>query len=166
MVAWLREVDQAAEGGGMVAGVFEVAARGWAQSGRRGRHGTPAETVLRTLALKHLMDWSYDELEREITGSLIYRRFCRVDAGKVPDAKTMVRLGQLLDGDALKLLLERLVIVARDAGVTKGRKLRGDTTGVAAPIHHPTHTGLCEDAARVQTTPIRSTPGHSACLAT
>jgi IS5 family transposase len=62
--------------------------------------------VLRTLALKHLMDWSYDELEREIPGSLIYRRFCRVDADKVPDAKTMVRLGRLLDGDALKLLLE------------------------------------------------------------
>jgi len=159
MVAWLREVDQALEDEALVDGVLEVLRRRWPQSGRRGRHGTPAETVLRTLVLKHLMDWSYDELEREITGSLIYRRFCRVDAGKVPDAKTMVRLGQLLDGDALKLLLERLVIVARDAGVTKGRKLRVDTTVVEAPIHHPTDSGMCEDAVRVLSRAIRRLRG-------
>src|SRR5260370_14603056 len=89
----------------------------------------------------------------------MYRRFCRVDAGKVPDAKTMVRLGQLLDGDALKLLLERLVIVARDAGVTKGRKLRVDTTVVEAPIHHPTDSGMCEDAVRVLSRAIRRLRG-------
>jgi IS5 family transposase len=155
MVAWMREVDQALEDEALVDGVLEVLRRRWPQSARRGRHGTPAETVLRTLALKHLMDWSYDELEREITGSLVYRRFCRVDAGKVPDAKTMVRLGQVLDGDALKLLLERLVIVARGAGVTKGRKLRVDTTVVEAPIHHPTDSGMCEDAVRVLSRAIR-----------
>src|SRR5260370_7070176 len=159
MVAWLRQADRALEDEDLVDGVLQVLRRRWPQSGRRGRHGTPAETVLRTLALKHLMDWSYDELEREITGSLIYRRFCRVDAGKVPDAKTMVRLGQLLDGDALKLLLERLVIVARDAGVTKGRKLRGDTTVVEAPIHHPTDSGMCEDAVRVLSRAIRRLRG-------
>ncbi len=155
MVPWLRDVDRALEDEALVDGVLQVLRRRWPQSSRRGRQGTPAETVLRTLALKHLMDWSYDELEREITGSLVYRRFCRIDAGKVPDAKTMVRLGQLLDGDALKLLLERLVIVARDAGVTKGRKLRVDTTVVEAPIHHPTDSGMCEDAVRVLSRAIR-----------
>jgi hypothetical protein len=36
--------------------------------------------VLRMLALKHLRDWSHDDLEREVTGSLVYRRFCRIDA--------------------------------------------------------------------------------------
>ena len=155
MVAWLRDVDRALDDDDLVDGVFEVLRRRWPQSSRRGRHGTPAETVLRTLALKHLMDWSYDELEREVTGSLVYRRFCRVDAGKVPDAKTMVRLGQLLDGEALRSLLERLVIIARQAGVTTGRKLRVDTTVVEAPIHHPTDSGMCEDAVRVLSRAIR-----------
>ena len=155
MVAWLRDVDRALDDDDLVDSVLEVLRRRWPQSSRRGRHGTPAETVLRTLALKHLMDWSYDELEREVTGSLVYRRFCRIDAGKVPDAKTMVRLGQLLDGEALKSLLERLVVIARQAGVTTGRKLRVDTTVVEAPIHHPTDSGMCEDAVRVLSRAIR-----------
>ena len=155
MVAWLRDVDRALDDDDLVDGVLEVLRRRWPQSSRRGRHGTPAETVLRTLALKHLMDWSYDELEREVTGSLVYRRFCRIDAGKVPDAKTMIRLGQLLDGEALKSLLQRLVIIARQAGVTTGRKLRVDTTVVEAPIHHPTDSGMCEDAVRVLSRAIR-----------
>lgn len=155
MVAWLRDVDRALDDDDLVDGVLEVLRRRWPQSSRRGRHGTPAETVLRSLTLKHLMDWSYDELEREVTGSLVYRRFCRVDAGKVPDAKTMVRLGQLLDGEALKSLLERLVVIAHQAGVTTGRKLRVDTTVVEAPIHHPTDSGMCEDAVRVLSRAIR-----------
>jgi len=149
MVAWVREVDRALDDEDLVDGVMAVLRRRWPQSSRRGRRGTPAETVLRMLALKHLMDWSYDELEREVMGSLVHRRFCRVDAGKVPDAKTMIRLGQLLDGLALQALLERLVRIAREGGVTKGRKLRVDTTVVEAPIHYPTDSGMCEDAVRV-----------------
>ena len=42
-------------------------------SGRRGRLGTPATVVLRVLLLKHLRDWSFDECEREVRGSLVYR---------------------------------------------------------------------------------------------
>lgn len=101
------------------------------------------------LALKHLRDWSYDELEREVTGSLVYRRFCRIDAGKVPDAKTLVRLGQVVDGPALRALLHRLVGMAAAVGATKGYRMRVDSTVVEAPIHHPTDSGLCEDAIRV-----------------
>jgi len=155
MVAWVREVDRALDDGDLVDSVLAILRRRWPQSSRRGRHGTPAETVLRMLALKHLMDWSYDELEREVTGSLVYRRFSRVDAGKVPDAKTMVRLGQLLDGAVLKSLLERLVLIARKGGVTKGRMMRVDTTVVEAPIHHPTDSGMCEDAVRVLSRAVR-----------
>ena len=124
------------------------------------RSGCAARLHQRRLAHDaHLGDASEEDVgrceEREVTGSLVYRRCCRVDAAKVPDAKTMVRLGQLLDGDALKLLLERLVIVERDAGLTKGRKMRVDTTVVEAPIHHPTDSGMCEDAVRVLSRAIR-----------
>jgi transposase, IS5 family len=99
--------------------------------------------------LKHLRDWSYDQIEREVAGSLVYRRFCRIDAGKVPDAKTMVRLGQIVDGPALRELLQRLVAMAAEVGVTKGNRLRVDTTVLEAPIHYPTDSGMCEDAIRV-----------------
>jgi IS5 family transposase len=149
MEPWLRAVDQALDDEDMVEAVVSVMRCRWKQSARRGRMGTPAEVVLRMLALKHLQNWSYDELEREVTGSLVYRRFCRIDAGKVPDAKTMVRLGQVVDGSTLRELLQRLVAMATAAGVTRGRKMRVDTTVVEAPIHHPTDSGLCEDAVRV-----------------
>ena len=49
--------------------VIEVVAQAlearWPQSRRRGRPGTPAEVVIRMLILKHLFDWSYDDLEQE-----------------------------------------------------------------------------------------------------
>jgi IS5 family transposase len=155
MEPWLREVDKALEDEEIVDAVMTVMRRRWRQSARRGRAGTPAEVVLRMLTLKHLRDWSYDELEREVTGSLVYRRFCRIDAGKVPDAKTMVRLGQVVDGPTLRQLLYRLVAVASAAGVTKGRQMRVDTTVVEAPIHHPTDSGLCEDVIRVLSRAMR-----------
>src|SRR5215471_2763647 len=151
----LRAVDQKLGDDEVVETVVAVMRRRFQHSARRGRPGTPAEVVLRMLVLKHLRDWSYDELEREVRGSLVYRRFCRIDAGKVPDAKTMVRLGQLVDGPTLRELLQRLVAIAADVGVTKGTRMRVDTTVVEAPIHHPTDSGLCEDAIRVLSRTMR-----------
>jgi hypothetical protein len=121
------EVDEALDDEEIVGEVMTVMRRRRPQSARRGRTGTPADVVLRMLALKHLRDWSYDDLEREVTGSLVYRRFCRIDAAKVPDAKTMVRLGQVMDGPTLQHLLHRLVMIATTTGVTKGKKIRVDT---------------------------------------
>ena len=155
MEPWLREVDKTLEDEEIVEAVMTVMRRRWRLSARRGRAGTPAEVVLRMLALKHLRDWSYDELEREVTGSLVYRRFCRIDAGKVPDAKTMVRLGQVVDEATLRCLLQRLVTVAASVGLTKGKKMRVETTVVEAPIHHPTDSGLCEDVIRVLSRSMR-----------
>jgi transposase, IS5 family len=152
MEPWLREVDKVLGDEEIINAVTAVLRRRWRQSARRGRAGTPAEVTLRMLVLKHLRDWSYDELEREVTGSLVYRR---IDAAKVPDAKTMVRLGQVVDGPTLRQLLHRLVAIAAAAGVTKGRKMRVDTTVVEAPIHHPTDSGLCEDVIRVLSRAMR-----------
>jgi hypothetical protein len=45
-----------------------------------------AVIVLRILVLKHLNDWSFDECEQEVRGSLVYRAFCRIDGEYVPDA--------------------------------------------------------------------------------
>jgi hypothetical protein len=36
--------------------------------------GPPADVVLRMLILKHLFDWSYDDLEREVRADLVDRR--------------------------------------------------------------------------------------------
>lgn len=145
----LREVDVLLGDEHLVDVVLAALRRRYPHSARRGRRGTPAEVALRMLALKHLRQWSYAELEREVNGSLVYRRFCRIDGGKVPDAKTMVRLGQLLDAAVLSELFDRVVGMAVDKKVTAGRRMRIDTTVVEANIRYPTDSGLCEDVVRV-----------------
>jgi hypothetical protein len=63
--------------------------------GRAGRTQTPAEVALRLLILKHVRNWSYETLEREVRANLVYRAFTRIGDEKVPDAKTLARLGQV-----------------------------------------------------------------------
>lgn len=145
----LKRIDPVLDDPGLVDVVFEALTKRHKQSARTGRPSTPAEVVLRLLVLKHIRSWSYEQLQWEVTGNYVYRRFCRIDGGAVPDAKTMVRYGQLLDGDVLKRVFDRVVEVARVRGVSKGRRLRVDTTVVEAPIHYPTDSSLCADSVRV-----------------
>ena len=64
--------------------VYEAQGKRHEQSQTRGRSQTPAEMVLRLLLLKHVRNWSYDTLEREVRLSLAYRDFARIGLGKVP----------------------------------------------------------------------------------
>ena len=141
----LRRIDVLLDDEQLVDGVLDAMRSRFPQSSRRGRRGTPAEVALRLLVLKHLKDWSYEQLEWEVKGNLVDRHFCRIDAGKVPDAKTMVRLGQLLEGEALRSIFERVVGLAVERRVTRGRKMRVDTTVVETPIRYPSDSRLCED---------------------
>jgi len=91
--AWMTQVDEMLADDTIVAAVYEALAQRHPQSRRRGRRGTPAEIVLRLLILKHVRNWSYGVLEREVRANLVYRDFTRVGADKMPDAKTMGRWG-------------------------------------------------------------------------
>ena len=93
----LRRIDALLDDEALIEVIAETLARRHPQSARRGRLGTPATVVLRMLVLKHLYDWSFDECEREVRGSLVYRAFCRIDGERVPDAKTLIRLRHLLE---------------------------------------------------------------------
>jgi IS5 family transposase len=152
---WLRKIDTLLED----EGVIEVVAQGlearWPQSRRRGRPGTPAEVVLRMLILKHLFDWSYDDLEREVRANLVYRAFTRIDAGEVPDAKTILKIAGALGPDVIEQLHRQVVEVAKRAGVTHGRRFRIDTTVVETNVHYPTDSSLLQDSVRVLTHTMR-----------
>lgn len=145
----LRQLDSVLDDEKLVDDVFALLARRHGESARKGRPSTPAEVVLRMLVLKHLRRWTYEQLEWEVTGNYIYRRFCRIDGGDVPDEKTMVRYGQLLDDAFLKRTFERVVELGTERGVSAGRRMRVDTTVVEAPIRYPTDSGLCADVVRV-----------------
>lgn len=147
----LRRIDEVLDDEELVDLVAAALGRRRPGSQRKGRPSTPAEVVLRMLVLKHLFDWSFDECERDVRGSLVYRAFCRIECERVPDAKTLIRLSQALGGDVLKKILERLVGIARERKVVHGRALRVDTTVVETNIHYPTDSGLLADGVRVLT---------------
>ena len=150
---WLIKVDQVLEDGELLDLVQEALAQRWPRSKNRGRPGTPAEVALRLLLLKHLKNWSYGELEREVRANLIYRQFTRIGMERVPDEKTMVRLGQAL-GPITKQLHERVVALAAGQKVARGRKLRIDTTVTEKNIRYPTDSQLLGDGIRVLTRTI------------
>ena len=148
---WMVEADRLLEDEQLIEAVFEAQAQRHAQSATRGRAQTPAETVLRLLLLKHVRNWSFDTLEREVSLNLAYREFARIGFDKVPDAKTLARIAQTVGGEAIGQLHQRLVEMARERGVIQGRKMRVDTTVVETNIHYPTDSKLLGDGARVLT---------------
>lgn len=148
---WLRTIDALLDDEALVDLVQDALAQRHPQSRTRGRKGTPAEVVLRLLVLKHLQHWSYATLEREVRANLIYRDFTRIGGEAVPDAKTMVRLGQALGPALIQQLHARVVQVAREERVVTGRKMRLDTTVVETNIHYPTDSSLLGDGVRVLT---------------
>lgn len=134
----MRLVDQLLDDEQVVDTVYEAQGKRHPQSRARGRMQTPAEVWLRLLLLKHIRNWSYDVLEREVRANLVYRAFTRVGDEKVPDAKTLARLGQLIGPKVIEELHQRVVELAQEQGVTRGRKLRVDTTVVETNVHYPT----------------------------
>jgi transposase, IS5 family len=92
--AWMLEADKLLEDEELIDGVHEAQGERHEHSKTRGRSQTPAEIVLRLLLLKHVRNWSYDTLEREVKMNLAYRDFTRIGLGKVPDAKTLARIAQ------------------------------------------------------------------------
>jgi IS5 family transposase len=148
---WLRRIDSLLEDESVIEVVAQALEQRWPQSRRRGRPGTPAEIVIRMLILKHLFDWSYDDLEQEVRANLVYRAFTRIDADEVPDAKTILKIAGALGPEVIAQLHRQVLDVAKRAGVTRGRRFRIDTTVVETNVHYPTDSTLLQDGVRVLT---------------
>jgi IS5 family transposase len=167
--SWMTHADQVLADEQIVAAVYEALAKRHPKSRSRGRPSAPAEVVLRLLILKHIRNWSYGVLEREVRANLVYRDFTRVGAAKTPDAKTMGRWGVAVGPDVVKQIHERLVRLAQDKGATEGRRMRVDTTVVETNIHYPTDSSLLGDGVRVlirtmkKITTIAGEAGASLC---
>jgi IS5 family transposase len=148
---WMRAADGLLDDERLVEHIFEAQGRRWKNSRTRGRLQTPSEVVLRLLVLKHVRNWSYQSLERESRANLVYRAFARIGGEKVPDAKTMARLGQVIGPEVVASLHRRIVELAVEQKVVRGRKMRVDTTVVETNIHYPTDSSLLGDGTRVLT---------------
>jgi IS5 family transposase len=144
----LRRLDEILADEALLEVVVERLARRHSQSRRRGRPGTPAEVALRMLVLKRLKGWTFDETEREVRRSLVYRKLVRVYFERVPDAKTLIRLSAAIGREGVEVLNGRLVQMARE-----------DTTVVETNVHYPTDSSLLVDGVRVLTRGMKRIEG-------
>lgn len=115
----------------------------------RGRHSTPVEVILRMLVVKCLYGFSYEQTEYFVAESLVLRQCCRLGLEPAPDDTTLIRWANRITAQTVERLNDRGVALARQLKVTRGRKLRVDTTAVATDIHHPTDGSLLADGIRV-----------------
>jgi IS5 family transposase len=146
---WMRQADQVLEDDVLLTLIQEEMTKRLKKSKTRGRPGTSAEVVLRMLLLKHVRDYSFQELTREVRANLVYREFTRIGGGKVPDDKTMGRLARQLSPAVVKQVHQRMVGIAQEEKIVQGRKMRVDTTVVETNIRYPTDSGLLGDGVRV-----------------
>ena len=148
---WMRPVDQVLDDDQLLSTVYEALAKRSPKSRTRGRRGAPAEVVLRLLLLKHVRNWSYEVVEREVRANLVYRAFTRVGAGKVPDDTVMNKWALALGPEVIESIHKRVVAIAQEKKIVEGRKMRIDTTVVETNIHYPTDSSLLGDGVRVLT---------------
>jgi transposase, IS5 family len=148
---WMRCADAALEDDSLLLIIQQELMKRCKKSKTRGRKATPAEIVLRMLLLKHVRDWSFETLSREVRANLVYREFTRIGGGKVPDDRTMGNLARQLGPEVIEKLHRRVVEIAQGTKVVTGRKMRVDTTVVETDIHYPTDSTLLGDGVRVLT---------------
>jgi IS5 family transposase len=114
-----------------------------------GRNSTPVDVVLRMLVVKRLYGYSYEETERNVRDSLSLRAFCRVYLNDVPDDTTLIRWAKVIQPKTLEKFNARIVQLAVERKVTRGRKLRTDGTVVESNIRPPSDNRLLADGVRV-----------------
>ncbi len=148
---WLRQIDTLLEDEAVIEVVAQALEARWPQSRRRGRPGhtgggrDPDADPEASLRL---------ELRRpgaRVRANLVYRMFTRIDAGDVPDAKTILKIARALGPEIIQQLHRQVVEVAKRAGVTHGHRFRVDTTVVETNVHYPTDSTLLQDGVRVLT---------------
>src|SRR3970040_373934 len=145
----LAQIDQLLEDEALYQLIRSDLAKRFPRTTRTGRNSTPVEVVLRMLAVKRLYNVSYEDTERQVSDSLVLRRFCRVYLETVPDDTTLIRWAGLIQPATLERFNQRVTALATALKVTRGRKLRTDGSVVETNIHAPSDSSLLVDGVRV-----------------
>lgn len=114
---------------------------------RIGRPTIPMERYLRLMVVKHRYGWGYEMLVQEVADSISLRHFCRIPLGApVPHSTTLIKLTRRFGPEVLSELNQRLMEIAVERKILRGRRLRIDTTVTEADVAYPTDSGLCATA--------------------
>ncbi len=157
----LAELDRLLEDDQLFQRVKADLARRRPRTLETGRPSTPVEVILRLLVLQHLFAWSYEQVEHFVNDSLVLRQFCRVGLEPVPHATTLLRWANLVQPETLHALLDRVTELAQSLKVTRGRKLRIDSTVVETAVHYPTDSSLLADGGACPLAPGRPRTGRA-----
>ena len=112
-----------------------------------GRARTPVEQTLRFLVLRHQKGLDYRALEETLNVNLADRWFCKIN-GIAPCFKTIQNQLSLIDGATVKRINDRIMGEATRRKLTRGKKLRVDSTITKANIHYPTDVSIIADGIR------------------
>src|SRR5881409_2981506 len=147
----LDPLDEILQDGQLLDLASEALAKRRARSADFGRPSIAPDRLLRSVVLKHLKQWSFRQLEKELRASLLYRRFTRFYEDPIPDFSSFSRTFGLFGKDGTAQVHARVVQIAREQSAAQGQRLRTDTTTVETNIHYPTDSSLLADGIRVLT---------------
>jgi transposase, IS5 family len=121
-------------------------------------NGRPALPLVVTGCLavvRRLMGWSYRVLAEQVNVSAGWRWVCQLYDQAMPNFRTIRDREALLRPKTLALIQATVVYVGQAVGVTRGARLRVDSSVTESDIHYPTDSSLLNDAARVLSRLVR-----------
>src|SRR5579864_9516017 len=107
-----------------------------------GRHGLPAEAVLRCALLKQYRQLSYEELAFHLEDSASFRAFARLPMGWTPKRAVLQKTISAASWEAIN---QTVVGSARQTKLEPAAMVRIDSTVVKALMHDPSDSSLLWD---------------------
>src|SRR3954468_19370895 len=114
-----------------------------------GRHGLPAEAVLRCALLKQYRQLSYEELAFHLEDSASFRAFARLPWPWSPRKSVLHKTISAIRAETWEAINRTLLASARHEKLEDGSIVRLDSTVTAALMHEPSDSSLLWDAVRV-----------------
>jgi hypothetical protein len=87
-----------------------------------GRPSTPVVVTLRIAVMRRLTNWTWRTVQKEINGSVQWRWFCTLETHRCPHYSTLRDREALIRSVTLHRLNDRVVRLAKQEGVTQGKK--------------------------------------------
>jgi transposase, IS5 family len=120
-----------------------------------GRHGIPAEAVLRCGLLKQYRQLSYEELAFHVHDSASFRAFARLPVGWCPKKSVLHKTISAVRAETWEQVNRVLLAGAKEEKIESGAVIRLDSTTSAALLHEPSDSSLLWDAVRVMVRLLR-----------
>src|SRR5437773_8244989 len=120
-----------------------------------GRHGLPAEAVLRSALLKQQRQLSYEELAFHLEDSASFRAFARLPLAWSPKRSVLHQTISAIRPETGEAVTRAVLASAKQDRLESGATVRIDSTVTAALIHEPSDSALLWDAVRLMTRLLR-----------